>query len=499
MVSPLLETQQPNIYLIGDLLSQAYLETDDFNADPSTFREIKHRGNVKSSLRDGVFVAEVVKQKLEGRQEIRVVLDFVEDDGTLSPTPIAPSRPEPLQPVDDIKPEEAPDDSALRTILTDTGISVSEEPPPAAPPVVPLSGNEQGFLIRMTPGGVDEDEFDLAENGVTNIGRDTQNTISFPGDNLLAATHASISHGREGYFLRDEGSDSGTFLKLRAGKPVPLADGDLVRLGRQILLFSWQTGGYFFVHYDHNGTPVNRYEITDGTIVLGRQAPDVTLNPDDKVLSRRHVAISFKGGMLTIKDLASLNGSYLRVREPLKLEHDDIFRIGQQILRLSVREETVPDDATIFRVAPAAPPPPATPAYTPPPSPAPPPVSPPPQAAPPPSTPAPSPAPAPAPATPAPSGEPSVTIINAGRSFSVEPGQSICDAAEKNGLDLNAECHAGICGSDPIRIVAGAEFLNDVDDDEAEALEDICDLEPGPCRLACMTKVSGPVVVEIVK
>ncbi|MBM2842070.1 MAG: hypothetical protein HW412_2598 [Bacteroidetes bacterium] len=59
-VTPLLETQQPNVYLIGDILSQAYLETDDFKADPTTFREIKHRGNIKAALCDGVLVTEVI-------------------------------------------------------------------------------------------------------------------------------------------------------------------------------------------------------------------------------------------------------------------------------------------------------------------------------------------------------------------------------------------------------------------------------------------------------
>ncbi len=34
-------------------------------------------------------------------------------------------------------------------------------------------------------------------------------------------------------------------------------------------------------------------------------------------------------------------------------------------------------------------------------------------------------------------------------------------------------------------------------DGEAETLEDICDLEAGSCRLACMAKVRGAVVVEI--
>lgn len=500
VVTPLLETQQPNVYLIGDILSQAYLETDDFNADPATFREIKHRGNVKSSLRDGVFIAEVVRQKVDGNQEIKVVLDFSDDesagDGMAATTPApvrSPSAPPPAAP----KRDET--DSMVKTILGSSPLS--DSPPPQSMDTNRLVDDERAFLVRMTPGGIDEDEYSLAQHGITTIGRGAHCTISFPEDNLLSVNHASISHGIEGYSLRDDGSDSGTFLKLQAGKPMALASGDLVRVGQQILLFS-ENGGFSFIHYDHTGTPVNRYAISEGTIVLGRQAPDITLNPQDKVLSRRHITLSYKNGELFIKDLKSLNGSYLRVRDAIKIDHDDVFRAGQQIFRLSVQEEQVPDDATVFRIAPYREAEPsheetAPPSYTPPMMPAPAaPASAPPAAVPTPSAPA-----VPPPAT-APGGEPSVTFKGKGQSFSIQAGQTLCDAAEDNGIELNAECHAGICGSDPIRIVSGSEFLSPVDGEEADTLDDICDLEagnaPGKCRLACMVKVTGPVVVEIV-
>ena len=92
-----------------------------------------------------------------------------------------------------------------------------------------------------------------------------------------------------------------------------------------------------------------------------------------------------------------------------------------------------------------------------------------------------------------------MTFNGLGKTFALQPGQTICDAAEQQGLDLNAECHSGICGSDPIRILSGSEHLSVLGDEEADTLEDICELEPGPCRLACMVKVSGPVVVERVE
>ncbi len=100
---------------------------------------------------------------------------------------------------------------------------------------------------------------------------------------------------------------------------------------------------------------------------------------------------------------------------------------------------------------------------------------------------------------PAPSTQPAVTFKGLDKTFALLPGQTLCDAAEKQGIDLNAECHAGICGSDPIRILSGSEHLSALGDEEADTLEEICELEPGPCRLACMVKASGPVVVEIVE
>ena len=73
-------------------------------------------------------------------------------------------------------------------------------------------------------------------------------------------------------------------------------------------------------------------------------------------------------------------------------------------------------------------------------------------------------------------------------------------SAEAAGVEITAECHSGICGSDPLRIVSGAEYLETgVGDQERETLEELCEVEAGPCRLACMTRVKGPVVVEILR
>ena len=66
-------------------------------------------------------------------------------------------------------------------------------------------------------------------------------------------------------------------------------------------------------------------------------------------------------------------------------------------------------------------------------------------------------------------------------------------------MKINAECYAGRCGSDAIRIISGQEHLNPVGEEEAETLEEICELEPGPYRLACMVKPTGAVTVEVLE
>ncbi len=458
VVTPLLETQQPNVYLIGDLLSQAYLETDDFGGAPSTFREIKHRGNIKSALRDGVFVAEVVKQKIEGREVIEVNLDFT--DG----------------------PAEPKEQTALELAPPPT-IATAEGPPEET--IAPERSVEATgrFLVRITAGGIEEDEFALETDGTTTIGR-SECTISFPEDTTLSSPHASVVHGPDGYLLRDNGSTTGTFLQLRPGSSYTVKDGDLLRLGQRFLRFHVEGGTHAFTHYDATGQVVQQQSVTEGTIVLGREAPDVTLDEQDMVLSRRHISLSLKDGVLRVKDLKSLNGTYLRVRDAIALESDDQFRVGQQLFRLNAKEEVTKSGSTTFRLTPYKPEnateeilavtsAPSAELET---------------------------SPAEAPASSAEHEAPSVTFKGDGTTIPVKPGQTLCDAAEAHGIELQAECHAGICGSDPIRIVSGGEYLDVPGDEEAGTLEDICDLEagnaPGRCRLACMVRTTGPVVVE---
>jgi nitrite reductase (NADH) large subunit len=111
-------------------------------------------------------------------------------------------------------------------------------------------------------------------------------------------------------------------------------------------------------------------------------------------------------------------------------------------------------------------------------------------------------APAAAPAAPGPSADaaaPGVFFEGLNKLAPCAAGQTICEAAEKNGIKLEADCHQGVCGMDPVKVLSGGEHLNAIGGTERSTLEDLCSVEPGPFRLACMARVSGPVKVAVIK
>ena len=443
LVTPLLETQQPNVYLIGDMLSQAYMETDSFDADPSTYREVKHRGNIKAALVDGVLVAEVVAQRIAGRKEIDVKIVFEEGE---------PKRSEP----------EPPAPAPIATILAGTIPDVAQ----------------QAVLVRLLAGNVEEEEFPVKMSGVTTVGRKFCDIV-FPEDEMMSERHASLFHGVDGFSLRDDGSTTGVFLRATEGKVLEVTAGDLIRAGRQFLLFGEDNT---FVHYDQSGRKIGNHSVHEKTLVLGREAPDITLNKDDMTLSRRHLSLSVKDGKLLVKDLNSVNGTYLKVRSAVSIEPGDRFRVGRQMFKLRMQEQVQPAKIRVTTVPQVAAPRLAAIA-------------------------------SPQRGTPtAASAQPSdgkgpvaggttgmTVTFKGGKGIAFTKGQSVCEVAEKNGVRISAECHSGICGSDPIRILSGSQHLNPLGDDEKGTLEDICGVPPGECRLACMVKPLGAIEVEIIR
>ena len=332
-------------------------------------------------------------------------------------------------------------------------------------------------LVQLLRDGVQGDEFPLRKESATTIGR-TGCGINFADDTLLSPQHASVEWNQDGVSLKDEGGATGVFFQAPAGTKHPLEHGALLSAGRQFLVVSTVETPEL-IHYDAAGAEVGRLPITSSPLVLGRDAPGAVLDASDLGLSRRHLSISFEGGRVLVKDLKSMNGTFIRVVDAERLEHGARFRVGKQLFAVRLDPDSVLD---------TSPPPPARRSSV--------------------ELPAvdsvqreaPKAASSSPPEAPAESGAASVVFLGRDGALPVASGDTICDVAEENAVGIVAECHSGICGSDPVRILKGREnVVNEAGDQESETLEDLCDLEPGDCRLACMLKVKGPIEVEIIK
>jgi len=83
-----------------------------------------------------------------------------------------------------------------------------------------------------------------------------------------------------------------------------------------------------------DGSEGGSHPIHDGDNLIGRgQAP---LFDADAYLSPRHAELSIGPSGVTIRDLQSLNGVFLKIASEEPLESGDIFRIGQELLRFEV-------------------------------------------------------------------------------------------------------------------------------------------------------------------
>ena len=234
-------------------------------------------------------------------------------------------------------------------------------------------------------------------------------------NNALADHHATVRPDGDGYVVRDESSREGVFLHLTDGNGRVVAPGTIGRVGAQWVVFGTTNDPLLLVHHDARGRRAGTHRLREGTQILGRAAPDITLAAADMSLSRRHASLVVSGGTVYVRDLNSANGTFLKVDGETRLADGDTVRCGYQALRFGlveamVRSEVVAVDTGRFRRPLAA-----------------------------------------GGAGPAPAEGLVVVFQNRGQTCSFKPGQTICDVAETSGVAMKADCHKGICGSDPVR------------------------------------------------
>jgi pSer/pThr/pTyr-binding forkhead associated (FHA) protein/ribosomal protein L40E len=84
-----------------------------------------------------------------------------------------------------------------------------------------------------------------------------------------------------------------------------------------------------------DGSEGRSIPLTEGDADIGQSQGDVTF-PDDPYMSPRHARLGCRAGTYTVRDLDSVNGVYLRLREPVELTDGDRLLLGQQVLRFEV-------------------------------------------------------------------------------------------------------------------------------------------------------------------
>jgi pSer/pThr/pTyr-binding forkhead associated (FHA) protein len=84
------------------------------------------------------------------------------------------------------------------------------------------------------------------------------------------------------------------------------------------------------------------YPLHAPTCVCGRTEGDLRL-ADDATVSPRHASLTVAGERVTVEDLGSVNGTYVRIKGPQPLAAGEEFRLGRQLLRV----EPVPRPATV--------------------------------------------------------------------------------------------------------------------------------------------------------
>ncbi|MEZ4392044.1 MAG: FHA domain-containing protein [Polyangiales bacterium] len=217
--------------------------------------------------------------------------------------------------------------------------------PPARPAMV-----ERARLVLIRPDGSEGGTFPLHE-GESQVGRDSGPL--FQQDTYLSPRHATFLIAPGAVTVRDDGSLNGVYVRVERQVAVEINDGDVFRIGQEILLFeafsevSRLADGTERIGSESEGL-VGRISLVTGRdaygnafpvpvtgLYLGRERGDI-LFPEDGYVSGLHCHLAVVNGKLTLTDVGSSNGSYVRIREQRGLRNGDYLLMGQQLFRLQI-------------------------------------------------------------------------------------------------------------------------------------------------------------------
>ena len=218
-------------------------------------------------------------------------------------------------------------------------------PPPAA------SAGGTVILTALRADGSEAGTFNMPAAPETIVGRDTGGI--FAGDSYLSPKHAIFRMKSGKMTVQDQGSLNGVYRKLAPKVPVELEPSDIFRIGQEIVKYesiespSPQADGVERLGAPSKGyigrialvigreTTGNAFPIPEAGIHIGRERGDV-LFPEDGYVSGLHCHIAYEVGHVTLTDLGSSNGTFVRLKEETEVRSGDVLLMGQQLFRISM-------------------------------------------------------------------------------------------------------------------------------------------------------------------
>ncbi len=169
-------------------------------------------------------------------------------------------------------------------------------------------------------------------------------------DDPFVARHQArlFFHGPR-LMVEDVGGGNGVFLRIKVEREVPY--GGEVRCGRQRLLLealpplrpgpqrTWGAPdpGYRarLIQLLEGGRRGDAFPLQDGENLVGRESGDISF-PGDGFVSGRHAIVSVKNERVSVRDVGSSNGTFVRLAAPTPLDNMDQLLIGRQLLRMEI-------------------------------------------------------------------------------------------------------------------------------------------------------------------
>lgn len=170
--------------------------------------------------------------------------------------------------------------------------------------------------------------------------------VELAQDERVAPVHALIRfEGRKLVVEPLPDAPGGVFIAL---KERPLRPDDELMVGRQRLRVEWVASahdargeplpgdaGRFLaraVMLDEDGAFGDSFSLKRGNNLLGTGRCEVTF-PSEAVVSPRHASINVKPGQLTVRDLRSASGTFVRLNGRTSIRFGDQLLIGDHLLR----------------------------------------------------------------------------------------------------------------------------------------------------------------------